>query len=86
MRVRDESVAWNEVDGNVVVLDLESSTYFSTNTTGTVLWHLLVPGASRSELVTALVERFEVDADAAGRDVDAFVAELERVKLLEPGR
>jgi Coenzyme PQQ synthesis protein D (PqqD) len=84
MRLRADSVAWNAVGEDVVVLDLTSSTYFSTNATGTVLWKLLASGASRAELVNALVERFGVDQETVERDVDAFLADLERAQLLTP--
>jgi hypothetical protein len=83
MRLRSDSVAWNAVGEDVVVLDLASSTYFSTNATGTVLWKLLASGASRSELVNALVARFAVDQETIEQDVDAFLSDLEQAQLLE---
>jgi Coenzyme PQQ synthesis protein D (PqqD) len=82
MRLRPDSVAWNAVGDDVVVLDLASSTYFSTNSTGTLLWKLLAAGANRSELVNALVDRFGVDQKTVERDVDAFLADLEAAQLL----
>jgi hypothetical protein len=82
MQLRADSVAWNAVGDDVVVLDLASSTYFSTNATGTLLWKLLASGASRDELVDALVERFRLSRETVERDVDAFVADLGRAQLL----
>jgi hypothetical protein len=82
MHLRSDSLAWNAVGGNVVALDLTSSTYFSTNGTGTLLWELLSAGADHAELVKALVKRFAVDPEIVERDVDAFLADLERAQLL----
>jgi Coenzyme PQQ synthesis protein D (PqqD) len=85
IRLRSDSVAWNAVGDDVVVLDLASSTYFSTNSTGSRLWKLLASGASRPQLVNALIEGFGVDRETVERDVDAFLADLERAHLLTIG-
>jgi len=82
MRLRSDTIAWNAVGENTVVLDLASSTYFSTNATGSLLWQLLSSGAGRRELVNALVERFGVDQGTIERDVDVFLADLESAQLL----
>jgi Coenzyme PQQ synthesis protein D (PqqD) len=82
MHLRSDSIAWNAVGDNVVALDLTSSTYYSTNGTGTLLWELLSEGANRAELVNTLVERFDVGRETVERDVDAFLADLERAQLL----
>ncbi len=76
MHLRSDSIAWNAVGDNVVVLDVSSSTYFSTNATGTLLWQLLASGTNRADLVNALIERFAVDQLTAEQDVDAFLADL----------
>jgi Coenzyme PQQ synthesis protein D (PqqD) len=84
MYLRSDSIAWNAVGDNVVVLDLTSSTYFSTNATGALLWQLLASGTNRADLAGALVERFVVDQQTAERDVDAFLTQLDRARLLVP--
>jgi hypothetical protein len=83
-RLRDGDLEWREVEGEIVALDLRASTYLSVNKTGTALWPHLTAGASRDELVAALTSRFDVDAESAGRDVDAFVGALETRGLLAP--
>ena len=82
MHLRSDSIVWNAVGDNVVVLDLTSSTYFSTNATGTLLWQLLASGTNRRDLVNALIERFAVGQATAEQDVDTFLADLERAQLL----
>jgi Coenzyme PQQ synthesis protein D (PqqD) len=83
IRLRSDSVAWNPVGEVIVALDLTSSAYFSTNATGTLLWKLLASGTSRSELVNTLVVRFGVNQETIEQDVDVFLADLERARLLE---
>ena len=83
-QLRDGELEWREVEGEIVALDLRASTYLSVNKAGTALWPHLTAGASRDELVTALTSRFDVDAEAAGRDVDSFIGVLEVKGLLAP--
>jgi hypothetical protein len=84
LRVRSGDLTWREIDGEVVVLDLRSSTYLSVNHSGSVIWRRLQQPASRQDLVEAVVEEYEVDSDQAGRDVDAFLEVLEAHGLLAP--
>lgn len=84
LRLRADAVPWRDVDGEVVALDLDSSTYFGTNRSGSVLWMRLADGATRSELVRSLTDAFDVDEDRAKAEVDAFVEDLRTRGLLEP--
>jgi hypothetical protein len=82
-RLRDEGLSWRRIEDEVVAVDVASSTYVSANDSGTVLWQALTGGATRDELASLLADRFDLDADQAGEDVDAFLAQLEAQGLLE---
>ena len=60
LRLREEGLNWREIDGEVVVLDLERSHYLNLNETGAVLWVLLAEGATQRQLVDRLIEEFDV--------------------------
>ena len=83
MQLRPDAVAWREVDGEVIALGLESSTYFGTNSSGSLLWKRLAEGTTRAELVDELVATFELEPERAQADVDAFVADLRTRGLLQ---
>jgi hypothetical protein len=83
LQLRSDAVAWRDVDGEVLVLGLDSSTYYSLNATGAVLWRLLAAGATRESLVASLLDQFEVDEVQAAADVDSFVGHLSSSGLLE---
>ena len=76
-------VDWRDVQGDVVALDLRRSVYVATNDAGTVLWSRLSEGATREELVAALLAEFDVVSDIAETDVDAFLHRLEELDLIE---
>jgi len=83
-RLRPEAVAWREVDGEVIALGLESSTYFGTNTSGSILWRRLADGATRVDLIETLMTTFGLEEAQAQTDVDAFLDDLRKRDLLTP--
>lgn len=83
VRLRPEAVDWREVEGEVVVLDRNSSTYLAVNATGAALWPEIVRGSKIDELVALLRSRFDVDESRATADVEAFVSMLRQRDLLQ---
>ena len=79
-------VEWRHVDNEIVALDLQNSDYFTLNSTGAVLWTRLLDGATRAELLDALVQEFDVSSEAVGADVDDFLAKLDQRGLLTRGQ
>lgn len=84
LRLRDEAVRWRAIGAEIVAVDLVSSTYLSTNASGSLLWHRLGSGASRQDLVEALADGFGIGLELAAANVDRFVSELDARDLLEP--
>lgn len=81
-RLRDEGLSWRRIEDELVAVDVATSNYLSANDSGTVLWEALTGGATRDELATLLAGRFDLDAERAREDVDAFLAQLEAQGLL----
>jgi Coenzyme PQQ synthesis protein D (PqqD) len=73
LRLREHGLNWREIDGEVVVLDIERSHYLNLNPTGCVLWLMLADGATEAELVQKLTKEFDVDEHTARSDVEAFL-------------
>jgi hypothetical protein len=82
IRLRESDLAWREIEGQIVAIDLSSSTYLAVNRSGTVLWPMLVAGTTKDALASALVQAFTLDDEAARRDVEAFLGELRDRRLL----
>lgn len=66
-----------------VLLHLHSKRYFSLNDSGTRIWELLQRETGVDEIVEALVQEFDVEADAARTAVEALIAELLEERLIE---
>lgn len=84
LRLRDSSLEWREVEGEVVALDLQGSVYLRANSSGALLWHQLARGATEDELAERLVTRYGLPPDQARADVRAFVTDLASHSLLAP--
>jgi hypothetical protein len=83
IRLRDHSVFWREVEGEVVALDADASRYFAANPSAAPLWKRLSEGATEADLADVLCERYKVSRDVAEADVSAFLEQLSSRGLLE---
>jgi hypothetical protein len=75
-RLRKHDLSWRELGDEIVVLDLRASSYLSVRGSGSVLWPLLVRGATMDELVGELLRLYDVDEGTVRRDVEEFVNDL----------
>ena len=69
-------------DGETVLLQLESTTYYSLNPTGTQIWQGLKQGLPLWEVSQRLQALFAVEANHADRSVLTFVHELAQHQLV----
>ncbi len=73
-----ERVAWQAIGDEAVVLELETGHALGLNETGSFIFGCVAAGRPKDEIVEALVTRFRAPADAASRDFDELLTELER--------
>lgn len=66
------------LEGEAVLLNLQSRRYFRLNETAAQVWAALERGICEpAALAQELCERFDVDADAAAAEVERLLHELE---------
>jgi hypothetical protein len=85
--VRTSGVVSREVAGEMLVVPIRGGVgdldaIFSFNALGSDLWELLKAGTSIEEMTVWVVERYEVTAEQATRDIQAFIEELSRSGLV----
>ena len=71
-----ETLFAQEVDGEMVLLDMNSENYFGLDAVATDIWRLLQEGKSLEETVTELLEIYDVDEATLRRDLENFVGQL----------
>ena len=71
-----------EIDGELLVLDLRKNVIHQLNATASLIWRGLRDGSSPASLQDELLNRFDVDAETALRDIDKMVRLLQSLGLL----
>lgn len=81
---RSPDVVSRVLDGEAVLLDLASGTYFGLNEVGTRVWELLEQPRTPAELRAALLAEFDVSEDVLARDLEELLGTLETRQLAWP--
>ncbi|MEQ1540670.1 MAG: PqqD family protein [Novosphingobium sp.] len=68
----------------MMLVDLDSGTYFGLNDVGGRFWQLLDEGQPLGQACNQLQAEFDVERDQLERDIGALVGELVERKLLVP--
>lgn len=84
MFVPAPDVVVRDLDGEAVVLDLATGTYFGLNDIGTRIWQLIVQQRTLAEVVEMLEREFDAPVDRLEADLHAFVGRLVAKGLLQP--
>lgn len=85
MKLRNDGLTWRRLGEDILVLDLESSSYFSIGGTGTFLFETLQGSdLDQAQLVDAVLAEYEADPATVASDVADFVARLRAAGLLQP--
>lgn len=74
------------IDGAAVVIQTRLAEVSMLNATGTLIWQAIDGVRDETALAALVRANFEVDGDAAARDVAAFLDELARADLVEFAR
>jgi hypothetical protein len=69
--------AWRIYDGEAVVLCPDDSTLNTLNAVGTLIWESADGKTPVSAIVARICKEFDVDAERAERDTQAFIAKLD---------
>ena len=77
-----DGVLVKELDGEGVLLDLGSETYFGLNRTGFRMWSALTTSPSIAAALSELACEYDVDGRALERDALSFVETLLRHGLV----
>jgi hypothetical protein len=76
------NVAARILDGEAVMIHLETGRYHSAEGLAAVLWDALSAGVGVEDVIRQTAQHFSVGAEQVRRDVQAFVTDLTREELL----
>jgi hypothetical protein len=75
-------VVFRDLDGEAVILDLSSGTYFGLNEVGTRVWHLVDDGRDPSQIVEIVATEYAADRETIARDVERLLDDLSSRRLI----
>lgn len=83
-RVNSPRMVHETIDGEAIIIDLETGTYYSTNGSGAVIWEGIREGKSVDEILTGLSSLYESDDQIMRSAVLDFLKQLEQASLILP--
>lgn len=87
MKVKEGYMLRNVADNYIVVAVGENALDFNglitTNETGAFLWELLEDNKSFDDLLSSVLNEYEIDEATAKADIDGFIKKLKDADLLE---
>ncbi len=78
-----DNVVFRNLDGEAVLLNLDTGVYFGLDRVGTRIWELLDGASTLGDVLTGIVAEFDVDCDRAERDLVDLVQQLAGKGLVE---
>ena len=83
-RINGPQVVHQTIDGEVVIINLESGCYYSLDNVGAEVWGLIEENAALGEVAQALGRLYDAPAESIDSSVEHFVASLCDESLLVP--
>lgn len=78
-----ENVLVQELDGEAVLLDLKSETYFGLDEVGMRMWQILTTSPSIKNAYERLLDEYDVAPETLQNDLDKMLDQLVQKGLLE---
>jgi hypothetical protein len=79
---RPDQYSETAIDDEIVVMSLDSGTFFSMSGTGRAIWLLLDLHSRRADLLAELARDYDLDKAAIAAEFDEFVASLKEAGLV----
>ena len=77
-------VTHETIDGEAVIINLDSGNYYSLVDVGSFIWGLIDQGASTSEVQNVVSQNYQGNASDIDRGVEELLAQLQQESLIVP--
>ncbi|CAM4281005.1 lasso peptide biosynthesis PqqD family chaperone [Paenibacillus tarimensis] len=72
-----------DMDGEKVMMSIANGKYYSLGEVGSRIWELAATPVSMEDIISTLLEEYEVDPAACRTEVAAFLEQLRREGLIQ---
>ena len=83
-RVNTPTVTHETIDGEAVIINLDSGNYYSLVDVGSFIWGLVEKGASASEVQNLVLQTYQGNATDVDRGVQELLVQLQQENLIVP--
>jgi len=70
------------VDGEALIMDMVTGSYYTCQDASTMVWHGLTAGLTISDVAAILTSTYPIETAEAERDVERFAAELAQEEMI----
>ncbi len=84
IRINPETIVWNRVENETLVLNLESGFYYTLDEVAGLVWQSLLENSSRDEIASRISKEYNVtDSQTVCDDINLLLEELANEGLIE---
>ena len=77
-----EDAVYRELEGEAVLLNLDTGIYFGLNTTGTRIWNLIAQHGTLQKVLDAMAEEYDASPHSLENDILQLVSQLSEKGLV----
>lgn len=77
-----ENVLFQEIEGECVLLNMESEQYFGLDEVGARMWQILAQGGDPLKVLTQMQLEYETDEETLRKDLSNLLEELKNEDLI----
>jgi hypothetical protein len=78
-----QEVAAKVMDGEAILINLANGIYYSMDKVGGFIWEMIENSLDMQGIITAILERYDVDHERVKTDLETLVSELIRENLVK---
>ncbi len=78
----EENIAYREIDGEFIIVNLKESTFHTLNSVASFIWQQVDGKTKVEEIIEMVCQEFEVDHETAQKDCLEFIGKLKDKELL----
>jgi hypothetical protein len=83
-RINQPAVISEVIDGEAIIVNLDSGAYYSLRDSGCAIWELVIQGVALPDVVATLSGQYGGSSTAIATAIQALVAELQVEQLIVP--
>jgi hypothetical protein len=70
------------IDGEVVIINMQSGSYYSLTDTGAIVWEMLEQAWGQADMLDRLVAQYDAEADTIAQSLDQILDQLQNENLI----